>query len=403
MHTHRRLIIVLALLLALVPVVPLRMTGLLSFDERERTRESLQDAIGDAAVEYRQRGGLESRLEKGKTALTEAEQIVRDAERRKAAARQNVLKWQRIKAKIESRTGASFDTVDDVERMLIEAKKRFADLLRQRSGSRAANAHLVRWVSAAPWGSADERLLRYQERLVADLTSGLGVMRRLEEARANREDALLAYAKATRTQDDAAEKVRLSEEQLRTNRRIMTEVHEQVIALQGELARIDARLRQKAGRALVEKGLLDAEDVRHASAADRPMFSWPVYGRISAGFLNSAYFSHFGVKHYGDDIVVPQKTPVAAAADGIVFLVREGGATGYTYILIGHRDGYATLYGHIVETQVRAGQEVAAGDIIGLSGGTPGTNGAGPMTTAAHLHFEVIQNGVNIDPLSVLP
>jgi murein DD-endopeptidase MepM/ murein hydrolase activator NlpD len=119
--------------------------------------------------------------------------------------------------------------------------------------------------------------------------------------------------------------------------------------------------------------------------------------------MDADYKKQFGVPHLGEDIVVPQASAVYAAADGIVFLVRDGGLTGYSYILIGHRDGYATLYGHVSQALVAAGQEVTAGQQIALSGGTPGMHGSGPMTTAAHLHFEVIRAGVNIDPKSVLP
>jgi murein DD-endopeptidase MepM/ murein hydrolase activator NlpD len=87
----------------------------------------------------------------------------------------------------------------------------------------------------------------------------------------------------------------------------------------------------------------------------------------------------------------------------VVFVVREGGLTGYTYVLIGHASGFATLYGHLSSVLVTPGQTVKAGQAIGLSGGEPGTAGAGPTTTGQHLHFEVIQSGVNINPLTVLP
>lgn len=401
MHHTRRLLIVLPLLMAVLPAVPLSMTGLLSLDERERTRESLRDAIDDAAVEYRQRGGLQSRLEKGKTALTEQERALRDAERRKVAARTEVVRLRRIRDRIETRTGIDLPTKEAALAARADAKELYAQLVRQRADARGSK--LTRLMGVSSWAPADERLLRFQEGLVKDLTAAVSVLHRLARAEEHREQSLAQYAKASRSYAETMGFVVASEEQLRENRRIMAEVHAQVLALQGDLARIDARLKQKAGRELVRKGLVSAEDIRHAAAVDAPAFAWPVYGRISAGFLNKPYVARFGVQHYGVDIVVPQGTPVGAATDGVVFLVRDGGAAGYTYVLVGHRDGYATLYGHLHETHVQSGQEVAAGETIGLSGGKPGTKGAGPMTTAPHLHFEVIQHGVNVDPLGVLP
>jgi murein DD-endopeptidase MepM/ murein hydrolase activator NlpD len=87
----------------------------------------------------------------------------------------------------------------------------------------------------------------------------------------------------------------------------------------------------------------------------------------------------------------------------IILPFAYGGEKGYSYILIVHRDGYATLYGHLSSFLVATGDQVKKGQVIGLSGATPGTHGAGPMTTGPHLHFEVIKNGKHIDPLSVLP
>ena len=61
-----------------------------------------------------------------------------------------------------------------------------------------------------------------------------------------------------------------------------------------------------------------------------------------------------------------------------------------------------TLYGHVSDIMVMDGQSVKAGDVIGLSGGTPGTKGAGLYTTGPHLHFEILKDGVHVDPLEYM-
>jgi murein DD-endopeptidase MepM/ murein hydrolase activator NlpD len=170
------------------------------------------------------------------------------------------------------------------------------------------------------------------------------------------------------------------------------------------LQRIDARLRARTERDLISKGLLGAKPGERSDGRVRgkTSFVWPLTGRISAGFYDEGYKRYFGVAHKGIDIVTRQGTPVFASSDGIVFLARYGGATGYSYVLLGHTNGYATLYGHLSAINITTGQLVSAGQQLGSSGGTPGTNGAGPMTTGAHLHFEVIQEGRHVNPLSVL-
>jgi murein DD-endopeptidase MepM/ murein hydrolase activator NlpD len=100
---------------------------------------------------------------------------------------------------------------------------------------------------------------------------------------------------------------------------------------------------------------------------------------------------------------VAQGSPVHALAEGIVFAVKDGGKTGYSYILIGHRNGYASLYGHVSLAMVKTGDVVRFGQTIALSGGQPGTHGAGHMTTGPHLHLEIMKDGEHVNPLSVLP
>ena len=216
---------------------------------------------------------------------------------------------------------------------------------------------------------------------------------------------LKQYGTVLQTLDRAGRTLHASQDDRERIARDTAQVQADILSMQSELMRIDGRLRARAERALVQKGLMeDRPDRFHQNTMiGKGQFFWPVSGPVSAGFHDASYEKYFGLPHQGIDIVVPFGTPVAAANDGIVFVVRLGGATGYTYVLIGHRGGYATVYGHLSSVSVSAGDTVSAGQIIGATGGTPGTEGAGKMTTGAHLHFEVILQGEHVDPKPVLP
>lgn len=150
------------------------------------------------------------------------------------------------------------------------------------------------------------------------------------------------------------------------------------------------------GVAVIASQLLDGTQA--------PVFEWPVDPTlgISAHFHDQGYKKRFGMEHEAVDIPVLQGSRVYAAAAGAVVNVSDNGK-GYSSIVISHDGGFSTLYGHVSGFLVREGDHVRAGQPIALSGGTPGTNGAGRMTTGAHLHFELIRQGVHVDPLPYLP
>jgi len=133
-------------------------------------------------------------------------------------------------------------------------------------------------------------------------------------------------------------------------------------------------------------------------------FAWPLdpFRGISAYFRDPTYSSAFKVGHNAIDIPAYQGSFVHAARDGVVYTAKDNGY-GYSYIVIAHSDGYSTVYGHISDILVDEGNIVSQGMVIGLSGGMPGTKGAGYMTTGPHLHFEMLQNGDYVDPLLNLP
>lgn len=104
-------------------------------------------------------------------------------------------------------------------------------------------------------------------------------------------------------------------------------------------------------------------------------------------------FKHF---HTGIDIAAPLGTPVMAAADGLVVAVGRG-STGYgNYVVIAHGGGVETLYGHLLQANVKAGDRVVRGEVIALEGSTG-------FSTGPHVHFEVRVNDLVIDPMPYLP
>ncbi|MFN3402682.1 MAG: peptidoglycan DD-metalloendopeptidase family protein [Cytophagaceae bacterium] len=109
--------------------------------------------------------------------------------------------------------------------------------------------------------------------------------------------------------------------------------------------------------------------------------------------------SEFGMRHsrwhYGTDLKLQVGDPVLAAFDGIVRINRfDKQGYGY-YIMLRHYNGLETLYGHLVKpSDLKVGQLVRAGDVIGLGGSTG-------RSTGPHLHFEVRYEGNAIDPHDV--
>ncbi len=153
----------------------------------------------------------------------------------------------------------------------------------------------------------------------------------------------------------------------------------------------DAKL--KAGDEII----VPHSEIKHEESESKPKSKAKTYAKAGAAkttaSATSGYFTNpapgsiltQGVHGYnGVDLGGPVGTPIYAAAAGSVITSKEGGWNGGygSMIIISHSNGTQTLYSHLSENAVAAGQKVAKGELIGYMGSTG-------KSTGSHLHFEV--------------
>lgn len=121
---------------------------------------------------------------------------------------------------------------------------------------------------------------------------------------------------------------------------------------------------------------------------------WPLpgYTYISCNFGDDDAYGNSG--HRGTDIPAPEGTPILAAHSGTVIISGWNNSYG-NQVLLDNGAGLSTRYAHMTAAAVSAGETVTAGQVIGYVGNTGDSTGF-------HLHFEVMQNGVRVNPLDAV-
>ncbi len=120
-------------------------------------------------------------------------------------------------------------------------------------------------------------------------------------------------------------------------------------------------------------------------------FIWPVIGKMS-----SAFGSRKGENHEGIDIAAPKGTQVIASRSGHVIYSGNKIAGYGNMVIVRHPDTLATVYAHLSRINIKKGQFVSRGQLIGRVGNTG-------RSTGPHLHFEVRDRSHPTDPLAFLP
>jgi len=117
--------------------------------------------------------------------------------------------------------------------------------------------------------------------------------------------------------------------------------------------------------------------------------------------------THFGeidnfhpAPHSGIDYACPVGTPAQSISDGVISKISNDPMLGEN-IRVSSSGSREWVYGHLSRVNVTYGQHVSTGDELGLTGGIPGTPGAG-HSTGAHLHITLLYNGNPVDPTAML-
>ena len=146
---------------------------------------------------------------------------------------------------------------------------------------------------------------------------------------------------------------------------------------------------------------LEESRVQDIKKSKYNIFSWPIssYSWISAYFHDSEYKKEFNSEHEWIDIIASQWTNIKAPSDWYVISLKNPVDDSYAYIALKHSNWNVTVYGHISESLVDKYDYVKAWDIFAKTGWTFWTFGAWYVTTGPHLHFEVLKDKINVDPL----
>jgi len=136
---------------------------------------------------------------------------------------------------------------------------------------------------------------------------------------------------------------------------------------------------------------------QQAQAATKGGYIWPCSSRYITSPLGSRYTGIAGAStnHMGIDIGrVGYSTQVVAAKAGIVIISDYNKYRG-NYVVVSHGSGNTTTYQHLSKRSVVVNQKVSQGQVVGITGSTG-------VSSGAHLHFEITENGQIINPLKYL-
>ena len=238
---------------------------------------------------------------------------------------------------------------------------------------------------------AINEVMKYDQRVIDDLKA---LQAQIEEKKTTLE--------TSKTESEAARSTLESKKsELNTQRNEANAIIRELTANESETEAVLADLEAEQDALWAEAQRLSDQLAAQQAASGQSAESnpggyiWPVDsryitstvgGRASPGGIGST-------NHKGTDIGrVGYTSSIYAAKSGTVIVSQYSSSYG-NYVVISHGSGNTTLYAHMSSRKVEVGQYVSQGEVIGITGSTG--NSTGP-----HLHFEVTENGVRVNPLN---
>ena len=386
--------------LALLLVLSLAAVGSVRRAYAEKTAEELSEEEKKAEEQQRRQeemNELEKKKQEKKERIAELQKQIAEAKSKK----EDVMGTKNL---LDQRNQLLMEEIDDTQQQIELYAQQIAEYEEMESEQYALFCQQVR--SEEERGSLSYLSVLFKATSIADLLNRLEFVNEVAEYDRNLIDAI----RQTRENIKAEKAAKEEQEQLLAQQQdeLQQKVNE-AAALIAEYAATQKGYEELAAAEEREakeieaqiKKLLETSDVTPSPGG----FIWPVStskiitspmgGRVSPGGIGST-------NHRGVDIGGVGTTSAAMATKaGKVILARtvvygSYGGSGYGNYVVDHGGGYTTLYAHLTSVKVSVGDMVGQGDTVGITGSTG--NSTGP-----HLHYEVMINVMNQNPLDYLP
>jgi murein DD-endopeptidase MepM/ murein hydrolase activator NlpD len=366
---------------------------------REARVQELRDLVGEAT---QQEAGLLTEIADIESRLDDLDKAVGDLTRQANAAQRRLDAAQRSLQRAEAAQDVALRRLGAVQAQ-VDASRQQMNQTVAAMYQRGTSEEQALYVALVEGASTPQDLFSAQRYVAGTIKSD---RRDLDHFLALKDDT----DRLKREVDAQAEEIRASRDQQAAERDRLEGLKSQALAnraaARSEEDRQQELLRQVQAQKADFQSELNALQVESGAVGDflrqvqagqklaprkRRTFRAPVAGPISSGFGIRVHPILGDVRmHTGIDYAVGTGFPIRAAGPGVVVWAGPRGGYGNA-VIIDHRNGLATLYGHQSRVNVNVGDKVSAGQVVGFVGQTG-------LATGPHLHFEVRELGAPVDP-----